>query len=867
LAAVGDLLRHLARSPGEGTILDRLVFRGPEHEDRDPLRIFEAAHRALAAEGPILIVIDDLQWVDERSLALLHYLLRAAATTRQAVSVLAASRPSPAAAAFRTSLAADLPSVLHVSMELGPLSIADGIQLAQSIDLGLDASAAADLWRRAGGSPFWMDALARSQAAADRTSLIGERLRDLSKDAGVLLAALAVGARGFADEDVAGLLDWKIDQLRHAARELVARGLATAASGGTQVAHDLIREAVSEALPAAARRRLHERIGAWIEDRAGDDLPMLREALDHRAAAGLPLTGLAMRLLASPRRRLLGGDDLRLLASVSDALDRADPLRLHLDRSLGDLAAVLGEQELAELRWAAVGDSSTDPHERQHAEIEAAKAAYRLGHRTDAHAHIERARRSLPPDARVTVELDALQAEVELWLDHETAAGSATAARALAGARELAMSAGSIRRLSEEDRRAYLAALVVAGDAALQEDRADEVILLSGTILELAQGLGDESHVAALTRTGFALRPLARIEESEAHYRKAWDLSKDLVLPTLTVEAGHGLARGLRDLGRLAEARDVATETARLEARIRNAPRRWGSAASIIHTIDLSLGDPAAALRDLRHDAETEPDPHYRLAIRQTAARWQARFIGLKMAPEVDAGLALARADSVLARCPRCAAELSIVSAELLARIGHVEAAREALATWDFGTTRNYLQRDLWRMLATAAIATADGDDELAASTLERYAEALMRAGLREELLWARLDLGRALARTDRPRAIAAFTDAAELADRIGAVSQARLAAQGLRGLGVRAWRRGRAATGDGLASLTGREREIADLVGDGSSNREIAEVLLLSPKTVERHLTNVLAKLGLRNRTEVATLIRSGVVRDSPDE
>jgi DNA-binding CsgD family transcriptional regulator len=812
-------------------------------------------------------VIDDVQWVDERSLALLHYLLRAAASTRQPITLIAASRPAPAAAAYRESLAADLPADRRSFIDLGPLPIADGRRLAQSIDHDLDEDAAGDLWRRAGGSPFWVDALARGRAVADRTSLISDRLRDLSKDAGALLAALAVGARGFADEDMAGLLNWEIDQLRHAARELVARGLATAASGGTQVAHDLIREAASEALPAAARRRLHQRIGAWIEERAGDDLPMLREALDHRAAAGSPLTTLAKRLLTSPGRRLLGGDDLRLLASVSDALDRADPDRLHLDRSLGDLAAVLGEQELAEQRWAAVGLSSADPHERQRAEIEAAKAAYRLGRRIDAHAHIERARRSLPPDAQVAVELDALQAEVELWLDHETAAGSATAAQALAGARELATTAGGIGRLSAEARRAYLAALVVAGDAALQSDRADQVVLLSEMILELAQGLDDESYAAALIRTGFALRPLARIEESEAQYRRAWDLSKELVLPTLTVEAGHGLARGLRDLGHLVEARDVATETARLEARIRNAPRRWGSAASIIHAIELSLGDPAAALRSLRDDAETEPDPHYRLAIHQTAARWKARFVGPKMAREVDAGLASARADSVLARCPRCAAELWVVSAELLARIGHVEAARDALATWDLGTTRNYLQRDLWRMGATAAIATADGDDELAVRTLERYAEALSRAGLREELLWARLDQGRVLARTDRPRAIAAFTEAAELADRIGAVSQARLAAQGLRGLGVRAWRRGRAATGDGLASLTGREREIARLVGDGSSNREIAEVLLLSPKTVERHLTNVLAKLGLRNRTEVATLIRSGVVRGSPDE
>ncbi|MGH2455357.1 MAG: helix-turn-helix domain-containing protein, partial [Candidatus Limnocylindria bacterium] len=74
----------------------------------------------------------------------------------------------------------------------------------------------------------------------------------------------------------------------------------------------------------------------------------------------------------------------------------------------------------------------------------------------------------------------------------------------------------------------------------------------------------------------------------------------------------------------------------------------------------------------------------------------------------------------------------------------------------------------------------------------------------------------------------------------------------------VRAWRRGRAAGGLGLAALTDREREVARLVAGGDSNREIADVLRVSPKTVERHITNVLAKLGLRNRTELAALVRS---------
>jgi DNA-binding NarL/FixJ family response regulator len=112
-----------------------------------------------------------------------------------------------------------------------------------------------------------------------------------------------------------------------------------------------------------------------------------------------------------------------------------------------------------------------------------------------------------------------------------------------------------------------------------------------------------------------------------------------------------------------------------------------------------------------------------------------------------------------------------------------------------------------------------------------------------------------------------AFTAAADLAERIGALSQGRLASQALRRLGVRAWRRGPAGVGGGLETLSGREREIGRLVASGSSNREIAEALLVSPKTVERHVTNILAKLGLRNRTELASRVGSSAVRGFPDE
>ena len=866
-AAVGEVIRQLSTVLVHGPSLEELVFGGRDQTTRAPLRIFEAAHRALSAYGPLVVGIDDLQWVDDQSLGLIHYLLRAAGPAHQPLAVLAVSRPSRAATGFHSTLEGGLPPERRVFVDLGPLPLEDGLSLALAIDGTLSEAAAGALWRRARGSPFWLDALARSGGDVEPSGLIAERLGALSSDAGALLAILAVGARPLLVRRGRGAA-----RMAGQPRPPRVRGARRPGSRSRGQRDDPPGprpdpRAATASLPVSARRRLHARLADRIEEGAGDDVKELREALDHRVAAGQPTAELAVRLIASPGRRLLNGDDLRLLASISDGLDPGAAERITIDRALGELAALSGEVDLALDRWTRVSEQTADGSERRNAETEAALVAYRFGRRAEAHEHLDRARALPASGLEASVRLDALQADVELWLDHETAAGSRSAERAVAAAEEMAAMSGGLERLSPGARRAYLAAVEVAIDGAMQEDRDGEIIGRAEQCVRVATGLDDESHIAAQIRSAMALRTVARPRDGEAQSRQAWEASKRLVLPILTVEAGRGLARVLRDLGRLAEAHAVAIETRELEARLTDAPRHWGSAASLRHIIELSLEDAAAALREIRRDAAEEPDPHYRQDLHLAIAVWQARVAGAKAAREVEAELGAAHADAELARCPRHSLGLVLATAELLARIGRLDDARRALAEWDRRPSAGSVGRDLWRMRSAAAIETAAGDDAAAAAILETYAQALERAGLNLELVWARIDLGRCLATLDRDRAIAAFTSAAELADACGAVSEGRLIAQALRGLGVRAWRRGAATVGAGLAALSPRELEISRHVADGASNREIGDALVVSPKTIERHVTNILAKVGLRNRTELASLVRAASVRDSPDE
>jgi DNA-binding NarL/FixJ family response regulator len=161
-------------------------------------------------------------------------------------------------------------------------------------------------------------------------------------------------------------------------------------------------------------------------------------------------------------------------------------------------------------------------------------------------------------------------------------------------------------------------------------------------------------------------------------------------------------------------------------------------------------------------------------------------------------------------------------------------------------------------MGAEAAVVAADGRLPDAVGASRRVVAEAERQGLLLEALQAKLDLAALLSREqDTAGAAELFRETGSVAERIGATTAQRVAERGLRSLGVRTWRRGPGTRpSEALGGLTDREHEIAVLVAAGASNREIASDLFLSRKTVERHVSNVLAKLGVRNRAELAALL-----------
>jgi DNA-binding CsgD family transcriptional regulator len=164
-----------------------------------------------------------------------------------------------------------------------------------------------------------------------------------------------------------------------------------------------------------------------------------------------------------------------------------------------------------------------------------------------------------------------------------------------------------------------------------------------------------------------------------------------------------------------------------------------------------------------------------------------------------------------------------------------------------------------WADRATASVELNTGDGVRAAEHALASAKAADEAGAPVEAALSRTLAGVALAQNgERDRAATELQRAARDFEQSGALGYRAQAERELRKLGHRIHRRTRPGSPDaiGLESLTERELQLARLVADRKTNRQIAADLFLSHKTVETHLRNIFRKVGVSSRVELARAV-----------
>ena len=116
------------------------------------------------------------------------------------------------------------------------------------------------------------------------------------------------------------------------------------------------------------------------------------------------------------------------------------------------------------------------------------------------------------------------------------------------------------------------------------------------------------------------------------------------------------------------------------------------------------------------------------------------------------------------------------------------------------------------------------------------------------------LTLGKGGGSREKPTAY--LRESIGIYEQLGATRDVARMEASLRAIGLRRGRRSaRRRPATGWDSLTPTERSVVDLVANGLRNREIADRLFISPRTVETHLTHVFGRLGISSRTELVAL------------
>jgi DNA-binding NarL/FixJ family response regulator/tetratricopeptide (TPR) repeat protein len=795
-------------------------------------------------DGPLLLCLDDLQWSDAGTIDLVHYCL--ARLTDLPIAWLLASRP--AAAVERLAHRLVRAGVL-AQVELEPLGAAEVRRLAALI-LGEDRVSerlASVLYGRTGGNPFLCEELLRTVrndvavpqdpnsngiSDIDRivprsvTDAIEERVSRLPATARKALEWAAVLPEPFTFGELQAVGG---QELGRAPESLAAASfLSGDGRGGWRFVHSIVRDAVYRRLPEAERVRRHGVVADALVDG--------------------PLERRAPQLASARRWREAGPAYLRLAGVALDRGRGADAVELY--RRSGALAAecgderVCGEAEAGEV-LALVRAGEVD----RAAEL---AGVVRARPRVDVEpcerlAFLGRYAQVLMLEGRDVKRAREVLDEAGALVDE---CGGSVVAEVLAVRSWVSLVSGdSGRSLTDAERAAELASSV--DDSGLRARALNSLGRAIGlgrntaegiSILERAAHLATDADLPAeAARAYLSLSLLADfrgdLKAAKQHLRDGLELDGVPASLSASLRANMGHLRA--NLG------DLDGGLAHLLSAMREADRAGGFTQTVVLCsltyVRLWRGELAAARRLLetlqaRHDGGWDP--------RETEL-W-----GLVLEAEGTLPEAFARFKEGAAKEHPVSIFCAAGTVRTGVAIGQLSAARTALGRLERLTERRSAGE--WaRQEARAWIAASDRCNQTAIATFRAAAEICSQAYDATRL---RLEAARLACDHDQVRAaIDAFEEmgAARAADRARAIA---------RSLGMRPGRRRAAAGG-----LSAREQEIAQLVAAGQTNTEIAAALYLSPRTVERHVSSILSKLGYRSRVQIASEAAAGRLPGGP--
>lgn len=801
-------------------------------------------------------------------------------------------------------LLSELPRLFHfIAHELRPLSTEETTQLVRTIDADADTMRIREIFERSEGNPFYIEALARNPRQHFPFSVeqaLTRRIGALSHSATRLLHSFVVAGRDLdLDEALAAAQLGGIDEARESLQQLLDAGVLDHTPWRTyDVRHRILREFVGAGLVEDVRHRVHSaladyRLSRLTRPQGADDSASIADewtiVADHLVAAGRSIEALNAHVTAlslttdrasrpvdarnsltalalwtasgDPDLTVLGKDRLWLSrqaarhlsrtgrTSDAEAMLRTELASTQLDGDataalLAELAAVYhysGETERSLEALSTARDKLTPGCGLAvRAEIVSRLArALALAGQVDAAMHeatsgVELGRNS--GDTRVLAEAITTLGMVHT-LRREAAEALRWTTQSLAVAQE-SCDVPSIARAYSNAVYLHVRLNALTQAKRLAEEGQDEVLRYGGDVSSCAFLRLNEAEALLLSGK---LDPAYRIAASSTD-----GLPNRTRIYALTLKGRIAALRGDRQ-----EALEVVGYAERLSERC--CESQFHSILLLTRAqvyIDLGRYDEAVNLIEAAQRAS--------VTLQWVHTDWRDLSC-LAVRADVERWIRLAASTSRRAE----------IEHRLLTRVAELG---EPPASVDCGTFG--LESELNRIwaLAEAAIVTSTSPEpiwrrgyHLATANDLPYFQAVFSWRLAECLLTRRGDRAEASSLVDEAWETAAGMGAKHIAAQIaGLASRARLAigeptqqrAGVTENIGdLKAMPPAAPPSTDMPVRLTSREREVLRLVAAGMSNAEIAAELFISPKTASVHVSNILRKLGVKNRVQVAVV------------